>query len=305
MTSDSEGYLHERYAEALAGFGRPRCLERSGAWVLERQIPGSALKDGMGCYPLFCCRNWAGLAEDMEDLSDLVSLVAVTDPFGTHDLSLLRQCFPDLTKPFKHHYVTDLTHNPDEFLSPHHKRNIKKSLASVDVEKCDRPARYGEIWVALYNQLTLRHAISGISAFSPNSLRKQLTVPGLEMFRAVLAGETLGIVLWVVQNNIAYYHLGAYSDVGYQTRCSYAIFWLALQEFARRGLHWLSLGSSAGMDEDETDGLARFKKGWSTGSKTAYLCGRVLNREGYKRLLRDPNARTRNYFPQYREREFG
>jgi hypothetical protein len=113
------GYAHARYAESLAEFGRPRRLDRSGAWILERSIPGSAFKDAMGCYPIFCCRDWSALRRDTEQLSDLVSLTHVTDPFGEYDLSLLRECFPDLATPFKHHYVTDLTRKPETFVSEH------------------------------------------------------------------------------------------------------------------------------------------------------------------------------------------
>ena len=45
--------------------------------------PGSDLRDGIGCYPLFACRKWKGLAQDLPALADrLVSLCLITDPFG-------------------------------------------------------------------------------------------------------------------------------------------------------------------------------------------------------------------------------
>jgi hypothetical protein len=299
------GYAHARYAEALAEFGHPRKLDRSGAWILERSIPGSQFKDGMGCYPIFCCRDWTALVKDMEELSDLVSLAIVTDPFGEYDISLLRECFPDLAIPFKHHYVTDLTRKPETFVSEHHRRNIRKSLARVEVEHCEDPERYASTWVELYQHLIQKHSITGMSAFSPVSLTEQLHVPGLEAFRAIFEGNTVGIVLWLVQNDVVYYHLGAYDNIGYQTRSSYAVFSTALDSFARRGLRWLSLGSAAGLTEDEANGLARFKRGWSTGTRTAYLCGRILNPAAYQQLVSDAHTGGSGYFPLYRMREFG
>ena len=63
------GYLNRGYAEACAEFGTPTELQRCGGWYLKRTIPGSAALDGMGCYPLFACRDWARLAEDIDALA--------------------------------------------------------------------------------------------------------------------------------------------------------------------------------------------------------------------------------------------
>ena len=298
------GYTHSRYAETFAEFGRPRELRHAGGWILERSIPGATSTDAMGCYPIFSCRNWGGLSRDIENLEGLVSLSLVTDPFGKYDAPLLQRCFPDLTVPFKNHYATDLTRNPDDFLSQHHKRNIKKGLATVIVEECETPTKYGAEWLELYAHLTRRHSITGIAAFSPQSLLRQLDVPGLVMFRAMLSREIVGIVLWFIQNDIAYYHLAAYSESGYESRSSYAIFWMALQIFAGRGIRWLSLGSAAGLCDNQTSGLARFKQGWSTTTRTAYLCGRILNRSAYQQLVRDRGIPGGSYFPLYRLGEF-
>ena len=77
------GYLHADYARSLAEFGTPRELPRSGGWILERKIPGFNAYDAMGCYPLFCCKDWSRLQGDIAELqSELVSLSLVPDPFG-------------------------------------------------------------------------------------------------------------------------------------------------------------------------------------------------------------------------------
>jgi hypothetical protein len=93
----STGYLSAEYAAALAEFGAPRQLPTSQGWLLQRPVPDSDCFDAMGCYPLFCCRNWDGLASDLAALApELVSVTLVTDPFASFDPDALQPCFPDL-----------------------------------------------------------------------------------------------------------------------------------------------------------------------------------------------------------------
>ena len=80
------GYCHRQYAESFAEVGQPRELPNCGGWLLERVIPGSAQRDGMGCYPLFDCRNWAGLPIDLGELTEaLVSVSLVVNPFAASE----------------------------------------------------------------------------------------------------------------------------------------------------------------------------------------------------------------------------
>ncbi len=63
----------------------------------------------MGCYPLFCCKDWSRLHADLDEIGgDLVSLSIVPDPFGSYDLAYLKQCFGDVVIPFKEAFVVDL-----------------------------------------------------------------------------------------------------------------------------------------------------------------------------------------------------
>src|SRR5829696_5348289 len=104
------GYSHPAYAESLAEFGDPRELPQCGGYILQRQIPGFPYRDGMGCYPLFACRDWSQLLADLEDIGrELVSLALVTDPFGDCDTVYLRRCFRDVVILYKEHFVVDLT----------------------------------------------------------------------------------------------------------------------------------------------------------------------------------------------------
>jgi len=304
MKMRASGYLHRAYADCFSAWGEPLELPCSGGRILTRAIPGTGERDAMGCYPIFCCERWAQLRSDLEGLKDLVCVSMVTDPFGDWDGEVLRECFPDLAIPFKAHFVADLTRNPREFVSGHHLRNVERAFRSVRVSRCEDAAQYSEEWVLLYRHLIERHSIRGISAFSDDSLRRQLGVPGIEMFRGSVEGEAAGMALWAVQGEIAYYHLGAYSEAGYRERASFALFWTALEYFAQKGVRWVSLGAGAGL-QAAVSGLTRFKQGWSTAVRMTYLCGRILDSKAYGELTARKGAAPDGYFPSYRRNEFG
>lgn len=299
------GYLHAKYAESLAEFGFPRFLPKSQAWILERKITGSPYRDAIGCYPIFACKDWAMLCKDLESIdNELVSLAVVTDPFGNYDLEDLNQCFNHKVIPFKEHFIVDLTSPLDTFVSSHHRRYIRKALQNVQVEKCLDPMQFALDWIELYDALIEKHNIRGIPAFSQQSFINQLQVPGLFMFRAVHQEVTVGITLWYVNSNIGYYHLGAYSEVGYQLRASFALFWSVIEYFSDLKLRWLNLGAGAGIQGNGIDGLSRFKEGWSTGTKTAYFCGHIFDHKKYAEIVNAKDIPATNYFPAYRTGEF-
>jgi hypothetical protein len=298
------GYLHPAYAESLAEFGTPRLLPRSGGWLLERAVAGFPDRDAIGCYPLFACRDWTQLLPDFDETEGLVSLTVVTDPFGRYTESDLRLCFRDLVVPFKEHFVVDLEYSADTFVQPHHRRNARKALRELQVDHYAQPVALLDDWVSLYATLVARHQITGIAAFSRESFAQQFAVPGLVAHRAEHKGETVGMLLWYVQGDVGYYHLGAYSLRGYDLRASFALFSYAIEDFGRRGLRWLNLGAAPRREANGASGLARFKEGWASGTRTAYLCGRVFDTHRYAEIARAKNVLPTSYFPAYRAGEF-
>lgn len=301
----ASGYSHFSYVDSLSEYGSPFPLPGSGAWILQRAIPYSFYSDGMGCYPLFSCPDWSKLESDLQGIgNDLVSLALVTDPFGDYDETFLSRCFPDVLIPFKQHFIVDLSRPIDSFANSHHRRNARKALAQVQVEECVNSMDFVDDWIELYQTLVTRHNIKGIAAFSKSSFAKQLTVPGLVAFRAVKDDVTVGMLLWYVQENRAYYHLGAYSSTGYSLGASFALFYHAAKHFADRGLEWLDLGAGAGSTTGAETGLSRFKQGWSTGTRTAYFCGRIFDHERYEEIMQSQNVSPTKYFPAYRAGEF-
>jgi hypothetical protein len=298
------GYMHPRYAKSLAKFGTPRELPRCGGWILERPISGFAYRDGMGCYPLFACRNWSRLYSDLQEIGDeLVSLVLVADPFGKHDTKLLQECF-DQVIPYKKHFVTDLHYPSDSIVSKHHWRNTRKALREVYVARCQEPSRFIDEWTRLYAALIKRHSIKGVAALLVSSFAEQLQIPGAVVFRAVHKGTTVGMTIWYAQDEVSYYHLGALSEAGYDLRASFALFWHSIEYFAASGLRWLNLGSSAGVKSNAYDGLSRFKQGWSTDARIAYLCGRIFDQTRYSEVVEATGSHSADYFPAYRRGEF-
>lgn len=299
------GYASPAYVESLSEFGIPLSLRRSGGWLLQRKIAGFEHEDAMWPYPIFSCLDWDALREDLNELKDrLVCVSVVTDPFGDYDETLLEQCFGDIVMPFKKHFVVDLSRPLERFVEPHHRRNARKSQEVLEVEKCENAKDHLDEWIELYDTLIERHSIKGIVAFSRYSFAAQLKVPGMVAFRALHEGKTVGMLLWYVQNKIGYYHLGAYSRQGYELGASFALFWTAINDFSSSGLSWLNLGAGAGSQNGGQDGLTRFKRGWATGTRAAYFCGRIFDRGKYRRIVESKGIPPTEFFPAYRLGEF-
>lgn len=298
------GYTHAAYAASLAEFGAPRRLPRSGGWILERRIEGTSYRDAMGCYPLFACNDWTVLHEDLRELQvELVSISIVADPFGSYALGDLQRAFGDRVSPFKEHYVADLSQPLEQIVSKHHRYYARRALSSLRVDRTDEPAQFLDEWVALYDNLELRHELKGIQAFSRFAFNKQLRVPGAVMLRAIAQDQTVGAHLWYRQDEVAHSHLAAFSDRGYELMASYALYWSALEMF-KSEVRWLNFGAGAGLDHGANDGLTRFKRGWATGTRTAYFCGRILDSNKYAEILSSRGIPENDYFPAYRRGEF-
>ena len=107
------------------------------------------------------------------------------------------------------------------------------------------------------------------------------------MFSATSEAQVVGLHIWYVQGEVAYGHLGAASQRGYELMASFALYAFAIEQL-RTEVRWLALGGAAGdSDDDESDGLRRFKEGWATGTRQTYLCGKVLQPDTYRKLAGD------------------
>lgn len=301
MEQHSEGYLGRVYVDALAQFGRALELPASQGWLLSRSIPGHpGDEDACGAYPLFCCRHWNRLADDLAVLEDrLVSCVVITDPFGNYTQVDLRAAFPDMVKPFKEHFVVELDGTLENIVQAHHRYYARKAIRDYSVALCDDPLQLLGRWNQLYSLLIKRHNITGMAAFSPDSFGHQFRIPGVRVFYAEREGVVEGMQVWFCQGDVAYHHLGAYSEAGYRSCVSYALMWSALQWFVEVGTQRVDLGGGAGVGQKE-DGLTRFKQGWSNARQKVYLCGRILDKTRYAQFSDDAGVSGVEYFPRYR-----
>jgi hypothetical protein len=288
-------YADASYVASLADIGDPVHLPRSGGWLLSRRVADTGRRDLTGPYPLLSCSRWDVLADDLAALDDdVLSVVAVADPLGTWEPADLEAAFPDHLVPFKRHLVRDLDRPAS--LPAHHRRRLRHAARAVDVEVCADPTDHLDDWVALYDFLVARHRMTGISAFSRDSFSRQLAVPRMVALRAERQGVTVGMTLWLVGGDTAYYHLGASTAEGYELSASYALFAEALDHLRGLGVARVDLGGSAGAASRE-DGLFRFKQGWANAELPAHLGGRVLDRRAYAALR--PAGDT-TWFPAYR-----
>jgi hypothetical protein len=297
------GYDADRYLRSLDAWGAARRLPRSGGWLLVRRVPGTDDHDALGGYPRLACREWTGLADDLADQGDLVSVLAVTDPFAAPGPGDLERAFPDLLRPFKDHVVVDLRH-PE--VTPRHRAKARQAAAALSIDAVDRPTALLDEWESLYAALRERHALRGIKALSRAAFEQQLGVPGCTAIRARSADRTVSMLLWYVAGDVATYHLGASSDEGYTLGASFALFAASMELFRDRGITWLDLGANAGGSPDRSDGLARFKRGWSPLVRPTWLGGRILRPDRYAALSEAVlDAAVPGWFPAYRTPEGG
>lgn len=296
------GYLNSQYAASLEEFGSPRELQCAGGWLLERSIPGSPYRDAMGCYPLFCCQDWAALQAGMDGLQgELVSVALAPDPFGEYTEADLRRCF-DLVVPFKESFVVDLESATGVFGTAHHRYYARRALKRLEMRVVERPLDRLDDWVELYGHLVERHGLTGIKAFSRAAFRRQLALPGSVLFLAMQGSVPVAGYLWFVHNDVAYSHLRAMNPEGYKLRAGYALYAAAIEHF-RGKVRWLNLGSGAGAASEGSDGLTKFKAGWATGTRPRYFCGKILQAGAYLHLTRRTHTEAASYFPAYRSGE--
>lgn len=299
---NTHGYLHPLYAQSFSEIGEPMYLPNAKGWLIKRKIPGTPYYDGMGCYPIFTCKSWDGLKEDLNNLKkDLISVALVTDPFAENKFDHFKEIFP-ICYTFKHHYITNLQQPTDDFISKKTRKHVRRALREISIEHCKTPLEFLTEWHFLYEGLIKRHNISDIRTFSFQCFEKQLSVPGIEMFLARLGDLVVGAELFYIMNNVVYAHLVALSKIGYQCNASYALDWEAIQHFAGK-FHYLDHGSGSGLGQKE-DGLTFYKNRWSTEERPVYFCGIILDSRLYSDITYSPEVESTDYFPAYRKGEY-
>jgi hypothetical protein len=295
MNHDGQGYRSASYRAALAHLGQVLPLGQTGGFVLSRAIAGSDRRDLMGPYPVLSCGDWGALAEGVAQVAgDHVALTCVTDPFCPLDPAALGAIF-DRVVPLHSHYIIDLA-APGP-VSKHHRKKLRPRDGLRIEHRAPVPADLGP-WCALYGGLADKHGIDSLRRFSPASFAHQLAVPGAQLVLAWEGETLLGADLYYLDGDVAYAHLSAYAARGYDLSVSYPMMAYAITALAGQA-RWIDLGG-APMTANAS-GISHFKRGWTDLTRTAYLCGKVLDRAAFDRLSA---GHPEGYFPPYRAGDF-
>ncbi|MCX5512701.1 hypothetical protein C3941_03610 [Kaistia algarum] len=296
------GYRSHSYARSFGEASEIIALPRSGGHLIARSV-GPGLADLASVYPIFCCQDWSGLADDIRALKgSFVSATIVTDPFSAPDLPDLLEGF-DIVRLLHEHYVVDLKAGDSAYPSRHHRRKLRSFCGENDIriENSRLDSDYLDRWVLLYQFLVDRKQITDVRTFSRDVFERQMGVPGLTVFSAWRDNDLLGSDWYFQDGDNVYAHLSAYSDAGYERAVSYPLMQAAIEYF-RPIAKFLTLGGvPAGA---ATNGLAYFKAGWATRVLPTYLCGAVLCEAEFLRLNGGISPIADGYFPRYRQGEF-
>ncbi len=258
-TEIQTGYAHSLYAASLAEFGRPRRLPRCGGWLLERDIPRCAARDAMGLYPLFVCRDWRQLPADIAELSEqIVSLVLVADPFGNHNPALLTRTFNYGVVPFKDHRVIDLSQPIERSVCAHHRRNARKALQRLHVERMASPAAGTRRLVSslCHAHPPARHRRH--PRLFAHGVRQTIGDTGISCFPRRRGRRDGGHAFVVRPRRRGLLPPGSVQ----RARLRMGRFVRLVLDGARRfaqELRWLDLGADAGLSRDAGSGLSRFR----------------------------------------------
>ena len=277
-TGGATGYRHAAYAQSLVEFGTPRSLTRCGGWILEREIANAGARDGMGCYPLFACRDWGALGAGPRRSRLLPGLASPSSriPSVSESPTRLRECVSGSRPPLQaaFHLRSDRplksAVSPQSPLQSRTGPTLRRRSTSASRHMHGR--RPGTICI----MRSCGGMASGVVALFP--LRHW---PASSRFPAWSCSAPSMATRWSAWRSgmcrtrsptITWRHRTTWATrFARRTACSGA----HSSSSKRPALTAVDLGAAAGR-QDVADGLSRFKRGWATGQRTAYLCGRIL-----------------------------
>jgi len=284
------------YAQAIAD-GQGWTAVDVAAWGTAVNLRPAALgaRDAAGPYPRTPLAPDADLAEGLAQLGaqGLVSAVLVPDPLTFAATARLQPAF-EVCRPFKTHLLID--HARGYAPSKHHRDEIRRGLRRCRIEIVPLAERMAE-WRTLYAGLVGRREVAGVAAFPDPYFPMLAATPRFVALAAFVGDAVAGMTIWFEHAGAAVYHLAAANALGYANGAAYALNDAAIAHFG--GAAVVDLGGGAGLADDRSDGLFRFKQGFANAETTAWLCGSVLDRAAYARLCGARDSRT-SFFPAYR-----
>jgi len=298
--STLRGYQSPAYRDSFRPFGEVLTLPGSGLHVLKRPLPDGH-HDLVGLYPFSSCPSWAGLAGDLDSLrgSGAVALSLVSDPFRK-DEAVAAMSGWAVCRPFKTHWVVDLTGDWRAGRSRNTRYYAAKGCAAQEVFVSDDPAGFAKKFWTLYADAADRLGMGSMQRLSPAIIAGHLALPDAFLVVARTGDGPTGAMITVDMGEAAHLHVMGMTAAAAKLHTSYALFHTALDHLEARGCRLVSLGGGAGLTNDPEDGLYRFKKRWATEARTTYLGGAVLDPKAYAALTTRSGAAVSSYFPAYR-----
>lgn len=296
LSADVHPYASLAYARTLAHVGQPMHVPAWGTHVIIRSCNDRG-QDASGVYPVACLSPESDIRSGIDCLrqAGLVAAILVVDGLSGPPASVLQRDFP-FARPFKTHYLVDRRFGPYKPTEHHRyevRRALKRGVQVAPVQLCD----ILDAWSELYDELIEIRRITGVQKFSRASFEALVNCDGLHVVAAYLGGKIAACHLWFQHKEILWSHLAATSALGYKNGASFAIYDYSISNFAGT---IVDLGGSPGLGDAASDGLARFKAGFSNRTQRTHLYGAVLDPDLYKVLCARQGTSDSDYFPAYR-----
>lgn len=292
-------YGRRSYVEGLLPTGG-ETVPLWGGHVMLREMPDGTGVDAASAYPMGGFAPVSDLTEGLGQLQarGAVSLSLVADPLNTPDPGALASR-ADTHRRLKTHYVIDREVGPFA-PSKHHRAEIRRARRRVTVERVRLSEAMAD-WRGLYGNLVDRRGIGESARLDDRHFTALAADSQALVLAARQAERIVAMSIWLSDGEVAHNHLGASGDAGYRSGAGYALYAAAIE--ALSDCRIIDLGGMPGLTDDNSHGLARFKRGFANDERATWFSGFVLDRDRYGAAVRASGAASGGFFfPAYRAR---
>jgi transposase-like protein len=263
----------EAYARAFDEPGvRPLRVAAWGTHVLVRDGRKGALQ-ATGVRPYAALDPECDVAAGLDELraAGVVAVSLITDPLWCPEPDVLDAAFT-VCRPFKTSYYVDRESAPVH-IAKRHRNMVNRARRAGEVRELAL-ADHLDRWLELYaGNVAERRIPQPFGASYFQHLARE--VDGVRTVAVVVDDELAAMTLWVRHDDILYFYDGASSATGFATSAAYAAFAHVVE--TATDCRYVFLGGSADFHDDPTDGLAKFKRGFSNASTLSHLCSATLS----------------------------
>jgi hypothetical protein len=261
------------YARAFDEPGvRPLGVAAWGTHVLVRDGRNGA-RQATGVRPYAALDPECDVAAGLDELraAGVVAVSLVTDPLWCPEPDVLAAGFT-VCRPFKTSYYVDRASAPVH-ITKRHRNMVNRARRAGEVRELAL-ADHLDRWLELYaGNVAERRIPQPFGASYFRHLARD--VDGLSTVAVVVGDEIAAMTLWLRHDDILYFYDGASSATGFATSAAYAAFAHVVE--TATDCRYVFLGGSADFHDDPTDGLAKFKRGFSNASTLSHLCSATLS----------------------------